>query len=201
MDSKLLEGLWNQASAKTIAKDGLLAEFREGAREMELSALPEFARRSRRADYGIEDLRAGISLDLWASAKPGGVLLDNRTPDGRGFSLRGIEGGAVELTLNDGRMESRWASDPGSIQPGKVQHIAVIVDGGPKIISFVIDGRLNDGGESRQFGWGRYNANLRSASGSPKVRIGEAVKGARVYGRALRTSEAVAAFRAGSAAR
>ena len=75
------------------------------------------------------------------------------------------------------------------------------MDGGPKVISFVIDGKLNDGGEARQFGWGRFNPNLRSAAGAAQIRIGRDIDGQvlslRVYNRYLRTSEAVAAFRAG----
>lgn len=202
LDASLLEGLWNQATSKTIARNGLLLETRDAnVREWKLDGLPEFTRRSRRADYGSDDLRSGLSLELWVSGKTGDVLLDNRTKDGRGFALRITEANAVELVLNDGRTECRWTSDPGAIQPGRTQHVTAIVDGGPKIILFVIDGKLNDGGDARQFGWGRYNPNLRSATGAPNVTIGETVKGARIYGRALRVSEAIAAFRAGNSGR
>ncbi|MFN0170998.1 MAG: hypothetical protein ACKV22_31660 [Bryobacteraceae bacterium] len=76
----------------------------------------------------------------------------------------------------------------------------MIVDGGPKIISFVIDGRLCDGGDARQFGWGRLHPHLQSANGGATLRIGVGLDGeirqVRVYGRALRTSEAIANFRA-----
>jgi hypothetical protein len=199
IDRGFLAGLWKQAEAKGVAKEGLLLQVANAsaANSANLPELPSLAIRSRRADYGVEDLRAGFSLDLWANAAPGSTLLDNRTPDGRGFALRAIEGGAVELTMNDGRLESRWASDPGSVAPGQAHHIAAIVDGGPKIVTFVIDGKLNDGGDARQFGWGRYNPYLRSVNGAPKLRIGGGVSRVRIYGRYLRTSEAVAAFRAG----
>ncbi|HUU60364.1 MAG TPA: hypothetical protein VMZ50_12525, partial [Phycisphaerae bacterium] len=80
-------------------------------------------------------------------------------------------------------------------------HAAVIVDGGPKIISFVVDGRFCDGGEWRQFGWGRFSPDLRGAGGSDTLRIGPALRGEikalRIYNRPLRTSEAVANFKAG----
>jgi len=72
----------------------------------------------------------------------------------------------------------------------------VIVDGGPKIISFVIDGKFSDGGETRKFGWGRFSPNLRSANGAEKLRIGANVTSLRIYGRALRTSEAIRNFEA-----
>jgi len=71
--------------------------------------------------------------------------------------------------LNDGNTENRWSSDHGTIVSGKPQHIVAIVDG-PKIVTFVIDGKLCDGGEILRL---------------------------RMYNRYLRTSEAVAAFRAG----
>ena len=125
-------------------------------------------------------------------------MIDNRTPDGRGFALRAVEGGAVELSLSDGRVRSTWASDPGTVQPGKLHHIVAITDGGPKIISFVIDGKLNDGGEARQFGWGRYDPYLRSVAAAPAMTCAKGVQRVRLYSRAIRVSEAIAAFHAGS---
>ena len=202
IDSSLLTGLWNQFEARGIPSEGLLLEVTGNVPpRVPLPRLPEFYRRSARADHGKEDLRAGFSLELWVqpgSAEPGQILLDNRGPDGKGFALVTASGGAFELVLNDGRTENRWASDPGTLRPGQRQHIAAVVDGGPKIVTFVIDGTLNDGGESRQFGWGRFSPNLRSANGLPELRVAnQFVRSLRLYNRPLRTSEAIAAFRAG----
>jgi hypothetical protein len=179
IDTKLLEGLWNPVAPPAPTKTEALA----------------FYQRSRRADHGKEDLRSGFSLDLWVSLpnlQPGQTLLE-----GPGLTLRTISGGAVELTMNDGRTENRWASDPGSIASGKSQHIAVIVDGGPKIITFVTNGQLNDGGEHRQFGWGRFSPNLKGVTGLSELKQSPSVKKLRVYNRYLRTAEAIANFRAG----
>jgi hypothetical protein len=75
------------------------------------------------------------------------------------------------------------------------------VDAGPCIITFVADGRLADGGVHRQFGWGRFSPHLRHANGGKTLRLGPALRGRiqalRLYGRALRISQAVAHFRAG----
>ena len=80
-------------------------------------------------------------------------------------------------------------------------HVIFTVDGGPKIITFVIDGVLCDGGDDRQFGWGRYNPHLRSVNGASTLRLGPSMHGeldrVRIYGRPLRTSEAVGNYRAG----
>jgi hypothetical protein len=97
----------------------------------------------------------------------------------------------LEITLNDGRTRNSWSSDPGMLENGTAHHVSVIVDGGPKIISFVIDGKLCDGGETRQFGWGRFSPNLHSANGDETLRIGSGVASAKIYGRALRTAEAI----------
>lgn len=176
IDPQLLEGLWNGAAAPPAPSPVDTVTF---------------YRRSNRADHGKEDLRAGFTLSLWVNAAPGQILLE--TPGG--LTLRAIPGNAVEIALTDGRTENRWASDPGSVKAGMWQHLAVVVDGGPKIISFVTSGRVNDGGNDRQFGWGRFSPNLKAITGLNALKPGPGVRGLQVYGRALRTAEAVALSR------
>ena len=83
---------------------------------------------------------------------------------------------------------------------GYWQHVAVVVDGGPKIVTWIVDGVLNDGGTIRDFGWGRFNPALSDVNASPTVKIAPAVFGQlrklRIYNRYLRTSEVVGNFRA-----
>jgi hypothetical protein len=197
IDPTLLEGLWSQRERKSVSRGGLVLETTGDA---PMPVLGDFYRRSQRLDLGKDDLRAGFSLEVWLDAGPGAsgqVLLDNRTADGRGFALTMAPRNAVELILNDGRSESRWTSDPETVAPGRVHHVVAIVDGGPKVITFVTDGMLNDGGEHRQFGWGRFNPNLRGTAGAERLRVAPAVRRVRVYSRYLRASEAIAAFHAG----
>jgi len=61
-----------------------------------------------------------------------------------------------------------------------------------------VDGVLCDGGEQRQFGWGRFSPTLRTPNGAATLKIAPAVKSLRIYSRALRTSEAVGSFHAGT---
>jgi hypothetical protein len=198
IDTSLIEGMWDELSPshKAASTADLLPEWDA----TKAPQLPLFVQRSKRADYGTEDTRAGFSLDLWvklAALTPGQILLDNQSEDGKGFSLRTAANGALEIALNDGRTENRWLSDPGMIEGGTPHHVSVIIDGGPKIISFVIDGKFCDGGDTRQFGWGRFNPNLRSANGGQTLRVGAGVTAVKIYGRALRTAEAIANYRAG----
>ena len=73
----------------------------------------------------------------------------------------------------------------------------ITVDGGPKIITFMVDGVLCDGGDQRQFGWGRYSPTLRTPNGAEMLKIAPAIRSVRIYNRALRTSEAGGNYRAG----
>ncbi|HEY3862510.1 MAG TPA: prepilin-type N-terminal cleavage/methylation domain-containing protein [Verrucomicrobiae bacterium] len=69
------------------------------------------------------------------------------------------------------------------------------------VVIAIIDGVLSDGGDSRQFGWGRLKPNLRSVQAAGTMRIAPALRGSvcslRIYGRPLSTSEAAGNFHAG----
>ena len=43
------------------------------------------------------------------------------------------------ISLNDGRTECAWDCDQGILRTEVWHHLAAIVDGGPKIITFVMD--------------------------------------------------------------
>jgi len=193
----LLAGLFGQFANRTPATAGRLADVGPG--EAPAPRLPVFLQRDNaRADHGTKDLRAGFSLDLWLDLpdrEPGRVLASNRL-GGRGFELTVAPGNALRLHLSDGRTEATWESDREALRPG-LRHVVVTVDGGPKVITYVVDGVLLDGGEQRQFGWGRFSPHLRDVNGGPTLRTGQGVRRLRLYGRALRTSEAVGNFRAG----
>jgi len=212
IDQQLLDGLWNQFDNHRVATNGLIRSFAgtDGMlpAEIGLPPLREFVKRdSSRPDFGTHCLRTGFSFDLWLrcdSLRPGQLVLDSRTVTGRGFCLQTTSRGTVELVLNDGRTENRWDCDPGLLERGRLHHVAVIVDGGPRLILFLVDGRLCDGGEFRQFGWGRFSPHLRGVIGSGRLRVAPTFFGdvatVRVYDRALRVSEAVGNFRAGPGA-
>lgn len=208
IDAPLVDGLFQQWDNRSIAKSGLLLELPAGnAYDKQLPAtvampkLPSFnTRDTQRADYGTKELRAGFSLDIWLqleSLAAGQVLLDSRDASQHGIALTTTDKGTLRITLNDGRQEASWETDQSALVAGKPQHVVVTVDGGPKIIMFVVNGVLCDGGDERQFGWGRYSPTLRTPSDAAEMKLDRAVKSLRIYSRALRTSEAVGNFQAG----
>lgn len=95
----------------------------------------------------------GFTLDFWLKLRelsPGQTILDARDKAGKGIALTTSDHFSLRLTLSDGKTESVWESDygthPGTLKVNTWQHVAVIVDGGPKLISFVVDGVLNNEG-------------------------------------------------------
>ncbi len=200
----LLDALFGQFENSSVAQTGLILKLRNDppmAREVAMPQLPIFhLRDGTRPDHGGKDLRAGFSLEFWMqldSQAAGQALLNSRDERGRGILVSTTEEETIRIKLNDGRQESSWDCDRGLFTPGKLHHVVITVDGGPKIITFVVDGVLCDGGEERQFGWGRFSPTLRSPNGSAKLKISAAIRSLRLYNRILRTSDAVGNFRAG----
>ena len=204
LEPRFLHHLFGQFEAKEVATDGLLLNL-PGAAGGALPAavprpkLPELlARDTTRLDYGTKDNRAGFTLELrlrCRSLVAGQILLDSRDERGQGIVVQTSARRTLELVLNDGRTENRWDCDPGALSTKREHHVVIVVDGGPKLISFVVDGQFNDGGDQRQFGWGRFSPNLRTPPGARELRLAPAFRGElktlRVYGRALLTSEAI----------
>lgn len=203
----MVEGLWGQFQDAAVARDGLLLDLPAGGAIPPQVAMPELPRFVTRDYWSLGpdkvDLGGGFTLDLWLrlrSLQAGQVVMDTRTESGAGLALVTTARGTLELVLNDGRSECRWDCDAGELAAGRPQHVVVIVDAGPRIIAFVTDGRLNDGGGRRTYGWGRFSPALGAANGSPTLSIAPDMAGdvlsLRLYGRPLRISEAVGNWRA-----
>lgn len=189
----------SHASSPSVRPSPLRGEGVEMPREFAMFLTRDWSR----ADYGARDLRAGLTLELWielATLEAGRLLFDTRVAGiGRaGVSLTTSDGGALSLSISDGRQTCMWESDRVLIA-GKTHHVAAIVDGGPKIISFVIDGRLCDGGDARQFGWGRYSPTIMHARGlaSPRVASEAGVLAWEFHARSLKTFEVIERFLGG----
>ena len=198
IDPTLLQGLWSQGRLETVATRGLVRRFQATDQPTARIAMPRLPE--------LSAAGGGFAVDFWitlADVSPEQVILDGRDPSGRGISLATAANGAIRVGVSDGKNSTVWNSDANLLKPKQLHHAAVIVDGGPKIISMVVDGRLCDGGAARQYGWGRSHSALRDVNGAATARIMPSSAGKpglarlRIYDRYLRTSEAVANYRAG----
>lgn len=191
VDADLLNGLWNQGKRQSIIKNGLIFEQKTIAnKEISFPELPDLSQ------------GGGFSLDFQFkldSTKPNQVFVDTMDQK-RGLQIQTVKNRALEVTFSDGKHTCRWSSDPGLLNLNQWHHISIIVDGGPKIVSFVIDGIVCDGGKERIKGWTRFPDAMGSVNGKRNIKISSGIAGSirqfRIYDRYLRTSEAIANYHA-----
>ena len=195
VDPALLEGLWTQGSVKRVTRSGLVSQAA--------------ARQARKGTIQMPKLpllaaRAGFSLDLWVrfdDLSAGQVLLDSRDAMGKGVVLQTTAHPALELVLSDGTRTNQWRCDRGLLTAAKTHHVGIVVDGGPRLITFLVDGLVCDGGAERQYGWGRFSPELGDVNGEAQAKLAPSLRGRwltlRVYDRYLRNSELIANYHAG----
>jgi hypothetical protein len=144
----------------------------------------------------------GFSLELHLRVSSGetvGTLLEAGDLERRGWRVSAEQGGRLRMELVDGRHRSQHASDPGLLVQGD-HHVVITVDGGPKIVTYIIEGVPNDGGRDRESGWARFDQNIRQVPGGFDVQVSRVsaveVVELRIHGRPLRNFEAIENFRA-----
>jgi len=195
LDAELLHGLWEQDKLKNMTRAGLVLEAGERQlkqRSIEMPKLPNLA------DRGGFTLEVQVHFD---DVSPGQVLLDTRNNSGKGLVMQTTEHAAVEILLSDGALTNQWRCDSGLLTTHQTHHFGIVVDGGPRLITFVVDGVVCDGGQERQFGWGRFSSALVDVNGEREAKLAPTFRGhlltLRVYDRYLRNSELIANYRAG----
>ena len=209
IERRLLEDLWRQYEISELAEKGLVLDLDREAitpgLEIPAPELPEI-----RGVYDQETRSfiprcgEGFTLDFWIrfdGMAAHRTIVTNQNKSGIGFALKTTERGSVRIDLCDGWMGGFWECDSGLFETGRDHHCVVIVDGSARVISFVVDGRLCDGGPDRPFGWGRLSPYFRSVKGADLITVapdldGELL-GLRLYNRSLRTTEAIGNFRFG----
>jgi hypothetical protein len=156
----------------------------------------------------------GFSLELKFTTdniKKDQVLLDTRRNitegigskanyAGNGLKISILKSGAFEFIMDDGRSPLIWTSGPGTIKHKAPNHLVINVDAKSKILTYVINGDLWDGGD-RPFGYARFNPFMWDVNGEKQVNFASGFKGEvelyRVYNRCLFTSEAIGNYRSG----
>ncbi|MCY2953581.1 MAG: exo-alpha-sialidase [Planctomycetota bacterium] len=211
VDSELLKGLVNQPTNKTVASAGLVLDLAGEACGPQASpAAPRLSSLIGSIEGRTRPLsrQAGFTIDAvvrFNDLSPGQIIVDSRDGSGAGYVLQTTDRQTVRLDVSDGWRGAYWECDAGLLKAGVDHHTTVIVDAGPKVIMFVIDGQLCNGGKQRPFGYGWFDANLKDVSGARTLRLAAGLRGElrtlRIYDRALRVSEAVGSFRAPSGRR
>ena len=207
----LLEALWNQEVLRDVATNGLVLNLtgdkcaaHATARGPKLAPLCGDIQRRQSRDEGAGALTIDVAV-RFADLAPGQVILDGRDAAGRGYVLGTSDRETVRFEMSDGWQAALWDCDAGLLKTNTLHHIVLSVDGRAKVICFVVDGALNDGGAQRPFGFGRFSPILKDITGARALQVAPAVHGElthlRLYDRALRTSEAIGNFRALAACR
>lgn len=197
LDDGLLAAMRDQRTNRTVARTGLALELTgddKRLKERATVAVPSLAQ---------PNYSGGMAFELYfrlSSPAAGQILLDTRAPNGS--SGVWIETGDNTLVFrgSDGPSAVTWAVDREAFSPGRWQHVVFIVDQLAGVLSVVVDGRLQDGGQARAQGWLRLPRNLGDLRGDGKVRVAPNMTGevglVRIYSRYLFTSEALANWRA-----
>jgi len=164
----------------------------------------------------LADLRAGggfsITVQVRGAAAPGDVLASafstvtaalGEEPTAvtitKGWALTVTADREIELMVTDGfGSELRHATTTAStvVWDGGDHVVSFAVDGGPKVVSVVVDERLDDGGSRVAQGWAFVPATLGEVGGAEVLIHGGTVQRLIVHDRALLTTEAIAAARA-----
>lgn len=184
--------LWSQMDKSEPVRDGLAVEASAeacgpGAVLGRLPASIEFS----------------VELIFATNALPAGSLITAGDAQAPILEVEAIETGALRLTLRHGDSNSHYESDPGVLSTANAHHVSIIVDSGPRIVLFVVDGVLCDGGAVRPSGWYRLDPAFQDFGEDVVLVSGASFAGelhtVRVYNRALHVSEAVLNWRAASA--
>jgi len=219
IDPTLLEGLWTQHDRASVTHNSLVYQSEGVLNPGDTFGIPELPG-LRNGGFSLE-----LWLDVTDTGKSQ-MILSSEGLRHRGFQVSIAQNGAVRLSLRDERQRQwleavdgavagqpgpgqhlrsmrawTWESDRGVLSPGKPHHLVFVVDGLSNIVSIVADGELCDGGSDRIQGWWRLNPWIDDINDVGVCQIGEGLPGKilklRIYDRYLRTSEAVANWRAG----
>lgn len=171
--------------------------------------LPPFVAINAFPPHATADLRAGYTFEceLAPGQRPQpGVIAQAWHPAHGGFRLEWTEDQRMRIVFSDGRIEHSASSNEILGNGGSGRNIQICVDGGPHIVTFVVDGVLCDGGPLRQFGWARVSGKFRgSCTRNLTIRmrfeaIGASLESLRIYPRAFLTAEMEALYRDRAAA-
>ena len=188
--------LWSQFSIEAIASGGLIFE----ANANTLKSSTNHTIGSLSDGSGVPGFTIDMVLAL-TDLSPDQNILTIKGDNNLEIILQTKEFGAIEVVIDDEEEEISWTSDPGILRAFGDNSIAVSVDNNARIIQFVVNGVVNNGGKFRQFGWKRFEDYLKLPGESTltmgKLKTGAirgvpgSVKSLRIYNRSLMNTEII----------
>jgi len=191
IDKTFMSKITSNSNFNSIIKENLIIETVK--KHIELPQFKSFTKKDyNKANNRTEDLRQGFTFDFKFIFEDEDIEIFNSIDcNEKGIKIEIIDKRIV-FTMSDGQYINIWKSDVDSIIDG-INHISIIIDGGPKIIYYIINGKFNDG-KKRQYGWGRFSDKFKDFNGLNKVELNSSIIIFRMYDRALLSCEAVSNY-------
>lgn len=192
ISSKLLNDIWKQHYISERSMNGLILDVVPQKRNLKYK-VNKFS--------GLND--GSFTVDLWLdfnSCFPGDIIIDGRNDIGDGFYISIGGNNNVCFSLRCGELSKDWSTDVGLLSKETLQHVAFIIDGGPCIMTTVVNGKFCDGGRMRHKGWCWFDAGFKQLDMLNEICLNN-LKGGVVkmciYNRYLTTTEAIGNYRFG----
>jgi len=193
---ELLEGLWAQLEGHSVRE--LATPVVTCAAEDLAGGKADLCPANGAGDGPVLDSArdsGGITIDLTLRLdrfQLDETIFDSRDSRGRGIHIATIGDRQLEIFLSTGEKNAQWTTDLGLLATAGPHRVTAVIDDGPNIITWTVNGRLCDGGASRQYGWTRYDRQLGKIPLPKNATVAsKSVVGLRLFDRPLRTSEVV----------
>lgn len=188
-DKTLIEGLWEQLENKTEAPKGEI--LKNGS---EMPVIESFIKKDKsKTDNRAQDVCGGFSVMLEAHLPKNNSceLFSTMTSDKRGIKAE-WNGREIVFSMGDGRRIMQFYSDKKVLENGGEHKIVISADAGPRIVTMIIDNKLCDGADERQFGYGWFDRNMLDVNGEKNIEISSCVNKLEFFNRFLTNSKLIA---------
>lgn len=188
---EFFENIWGQFD-QSEEISGNYREFTAGKHAFD--ALPEFYKRNPNMTAGgWVSKRNGLGIVLdFSCLKDGDILFDTSDGEGKGMKLVYTDRNFC-LFASDGKTKQYFDTAEDFIEPSG--QLAILLDAGANVVSFIFNGKFCDGGTNREFGWSRMSPYLGGVNGNNVIMVSEKVSRLRIYERRVSVSEAVKQYR------
>ena len=161
----------------------------EGSRGQQITSAKSIERDLSYTDNRSKDVSKGFSICIDAELDKSGVLFSTFDNERKGMNAV-FDGEKIVFTMSDARRTCCFYSDKQPLSAKGHHKITIQVDAGPRIVSMITDGRLCDGADERQFGYGWFDRGMISANGAKNIFISDSVKSFELFTEMLTNSQA-----------